>query len=85
MTRTEYRIIGRFAKDEKPHVVDRSPDWTKEDAEHRLKELIHEGELEKRHGGSTNYIGSIGISTPYYPEYELLDLKIQSRQVTSWE
>ena len=84
MERTEYRIIGRFAKDEKPHVVDFNRNWTLADAERRLHELVREGKQEKKNGGSTTKCGCIGISTPYYPEYELLDLKIQSRTVTSW-
>lgn len=32
----------------------------------------------------TEYAGSIGIGTEYYSEYDLLDLEIQSRQVTKW-
>lgn len=32
----------------------------------------------------TEYVGSIGIGTEYYSEYDLLDLEIQSRQVTKW-
>ena len=82
--RTEYRIIGRFAKEEKPHVVDWSARWTKEDAEHRLKELIQEQERDKKRGEHVDPVGLIGISTPYLSEYELVDLKIQSRQVSSW-
>lgn len=82
--RTEYRIIGRFAKEEKYHVVDWSPKWSQMDAQHRLDELIEEGKREKAQGGTTTIAGSIGISTPYNPNYELVDLKIQSRQVTKW-
>ena len=82
--KTEYRIIGRFVKDDKPHVVDWSPRWTEQDAKQRLEELIRAQEKEKRQGGSTTVYGSIGVSTPYLPEYELVDLKIQSRQVSKW-
>ncbi len=82
--RTEYRIIGRFAKEEKYHVVDWSPKWTDADAQRRLAELIEEGEREKARGGTTTVAGSIGISTPYNPDYALVDLKIQTRQVTAW-
>lgn len=84
--RTEYRIIGRFRKDEKSHVVDRNAKWTKEDAERRLAELKKsaEWEMENKRRKSTQ-AGSIGVSTEYYSDYDLLDLKIQSRQVTPWE
>lgn len=84
--RTEYRIIGRFRKEERFHVVDRSTKWTKEDAERRLAELKKsaEWEMENKRRKSTQ-AGSIGISTEYYSDYDLLDLKIQSRQVTPWK
>ena len=39
---TQYRIIGRFAKDTKPRVVDFDHKWTLEDAENRLRELRYE-------------------------------------------
>jgi len=82
--KTQYRIVGRFAKDEKTHVVDWDPKWTKEDAERRLKELVHQNELDKQRGCHVNYVGCIGVSTPYYSEYELMDLRIQSREVSEW-
>ena len=77
---TEYRIIGRFPKDEKPHVVDWSPKWTKADAEHRLNEIKTREERAKKRGEHNDGL----VSTPYYSDYELLDLKIQSREVSSW-
>ena len=83
-TRIEYRIIGRFAKDEKSHVVDWDRTWTKEQAEHRLKELIDEQERDKQRGHHTDYVGMIGVDTPYLAEYALCDLKIQAREVTPW-
>jgi len=83
-TRTEYRIIGRFAKDEKAHVVDWHWSWTKADAERRLKELIREEERDRRNGRHVDKVGLIGIETPYMSEYALCDLRIQSREVTSW-
>lgn len=82
--KTQYRIIGRFAKNEKPHVVDWNPKWTKDDAERRLRVIKAEEERAKQRGAYIQAAGSLGVSTPYYSEYELLDLKIQSRQVSEW-
>lgn len=82
--RTEYRIIGRFAKDKKPHVVDYNWEWTLADANRRLNQLIEQEKASKKRGWHTDKVGSLGISTPYYSEYELLDLHIQSREVTIW-
>lgn len=83
--KTEYRIIGRFRKDDKSHVVDWNRNWTKEDAERRLDELKRKSEqgMSSKKRTSTQ-VGMIGVSTEYYSEYDLLDLKIQSRQVTAW-
>ena len=83
-TRMEYRIVGRFAKDEKPHVVDYSWKWTLADAERRLRELVEQEKRAKQRGEYKAVVGSLGVSTPYYSEYELLDLHIQSREVTLW-
>lgn len=81
---TEYRIIGRFAKDDRPHVVDWNRKWTKKDAENRLNQLIKREAEAKKKGYTTDVVGSLGVSTAYYSDYELLDLKIQSREVTQW-
>ena len=94
-SRKEYRIVGRFRKDDKPHVVDFNRKWNYEDALHRLGELKEqtkrEMERKKRDTYFTKSIevgmffaGSIGLDTEYYSEYDLLDLKIQSREVTPW-
>lgn len=82
--KTEYRIVGRFAKDEKHHVIDRDPKWTKEDAEKRLKEIVAMEERAKKRGEHVQTCGCIGISTKYEPDYALVDLKIQSREVSPW-
>lgn len=81
----QYRIIGRFAKDSKPHVVDFDPSWTLADAQNRLCELRYEEEREKRDGRSVTQIGRIGVTTFYHPDYELLELTIQSREVSPWK
>lgn len=84
-TKIEYRIIGRFRKDEKFHVVDFNRKWTFDDAMHRLKELQLKSKREiENKSRSVQTCGSIGISTPYYSEYDLLDLKIQTREITPW-
>ena len=84
-TRTEYRIVGRFRKDDKPHVVDWNRKWTREGALHRLDELKDQSKREmERKKRDTYFAGSIGVGTEYYSEYDLLDLKIQSREVTPW-
>lgn len=82
--KTQYRIIGRFIKDKDPHVVDWSAKWTKQDAEARLQQLIIEQERTKKRGYSQGTAGLIGIRVDYHSDYELVDLKIQSRQVTEW-
>lgn len=84
--RTEYRITGRFRKDEKRHIVDCSWRWTKEDAERRLRELEHEVQWEMEHKRrKSTTCGMIGISTEYYSDYDLLELRIESREVTKWK
>lgn len=80
----EYRIVGRFVKDEKSHVVDHNLKWTLQDAQRRLEELKREVEVAKKRGEHVSNCGGIGISTPFYSEYELVDLRIQSREVTPW-
>lgn len=82
---TQYRIIGRFAKDTKPHVVDFDHNWTLEDAKRRLNEIIAEEETEKKRGYSVSQVGYLSVSVQHYAEYELVDLKIQSREVTPWK
>lgn len=85
-TRTEYRITGRFRKDEKRHVVDFSRKWTKLDAEKRLKELERDVKWEMEHKTQKAVsCGMISVGTQYYSDYDLLDLRIESREVTKWE
>lgn len=84
-TRIEYRIIGRFRKDTKKHVVDYNRKWTYEDALNRLHEVKKQAELETAHKQRrVQQVGSFGVSTEYYSDYDLLDLEIQSREVTKW-
>ncbi len=80
--RTEYRITGRFKEDEKRHCVDSSKKWIKEDAERRLKELQQEAEYEIE---NKKRKVSRMVSTEYYSEYDLLELRIESRKVSKWE
>ena len=67
--RTEYRITGRFRKDDKRHVVDGNRKWTLDDAKNRLREIQHqtEWEMTQRKCKPTT-CGMIGISTEYYSD-----------------
>lgn len=82
--KTQYRIVGRFVKDEKPHQVAYDPSWSKENAEYELQKIIKQNEIDKQRRYSSMKLGAIGVLSPYLPEYELVDLKIQSRQVSEW-
>lgn len=84
--RTEYRITGRFrGSGGKRHVVDRDPKWTLADAERRLNEIQKQAEWEMTHKKcKPTTCGMIGISTEYYSDYDLLDLRIESREVSPW-
>ena len=79
----QYRIVGRFAKDEEPHTVDFGFKNLQE-AKRRLAELKDEQEQERKRGYTVTTAGVIGVRTPYLAEYELKDLKIQAREVTAW-
>jgi hypothetical protein len=84
-TKTEYRIVGRFRKDTQYHTVDFNRSWSFEDAQRRLRELQLDSEREiitKTRKAIKS--GCISIGTEYYSEYDLLDLRIQSRKVTYW-
>ena len=85
-TRTEYRITGRFRKDEKRHVVDYSWKWAKEDVERRLKEIEEKEKWQREHKRcKAVQCGMVGISTEYHSDYDLLELRIESREVTKWK
>ena len=81
MDKIEYRIVGRFRKDSKKHIVDFNRKWKKQDVEKRLRELTEESqkEIERK------CIRSEGLELEYYSEYDLLDLEIQSRKVSKWQ
>ena len=81
MDKIEYRIVGRFRKDSKKHVVDFNKRWQQEDVEKRFKELIEDSqkEIEKKRRRSE------GLELKYYSEYDLLELEIQSRKVSRWQ
>lgn len=80
---TQYRVIGRFVKDEKPHLIAGGafePNLTKEGAEKAIADILKKQELAKKRGEYSDGL----VSTPYYSDYELVDLKIQSREVSPW-
>lgn len=81
--KTEYRVIGRFVCDKEPHLVRggrHEPNLTKKQAEKAIADIIKKQEMAKKKGEFNDGL----VSTPYYDEYELVDLKVQSRQVSEW-
>ena len=87
-TRTEYRITGRFRKDEKRHVVDGlfNHRYDREYAERRLKEIERDAKWEMEHKAcKAVQCGMIAIGTEYHSDYDLLELRIESREVTKWK
>ena len=86
-TRTQYRITGRFRGSEKRHMVDQDRKWTREDAEKRLAEIQTQSdrEMASKSRKVMNAGGGLGVSTPYYSEYDLLEIRLESREVTPWE
>lgn len=84
--RKEYRITGRFRKDEKRHVADGSWKWNLRDAELRLAELQHQSESEMKYKARRAVqAGMISVGTEYLADYDLLELRIESREVSPWE
>ena len=79
--KVEYRIVGRFRKDAFAHPVDWNPKWTLEDASKRLAELIRFSEKEM---GSKKRMPNGLATVEYCSDYDLLELRIQSRVVTKW-
>lgn len=79
----EYRIVGRFRSEEKYHVVGGNSHKfkTKEEAEKELKRLKDDSELEMR---SKKCKSNGVVESEYYSDYDLLDLKIQCREITPW-
>jgi hypothetical protein len=83
----QYRIIGRFRSEEKFHVVDGGfkPFTDYAVAEKRLNELIEQSKLEmKFKQRKAENAGYVSIGTEYHSDYDLLDLRIQEREVTPW-
>ena len=89
-TRKEWVIMGRFRKDDQFHcVVNGSISITKfksiEEVRERLKIMQAEEEAaiasKKRPG---YYAGSVGVDTPYYSDYDIVEWQIREREVTLW-
>lgn len=91
----ELAIEGRFRKDEKFHVVtttvaDKSEKgWHKlkslEEAKAELERIKREDEWQRQHKRcKPQTCGCIGISTEYYSEFDLVELRIKERQVSKW-
>lgn len=86
MKRTEYRITGRLRCEKKRHVVDYNRKWSKEDVEQRFEEIKEDAEWEmERRQRRSHSCGFVSIGTEYHSDYDLLDLKIESREVTNWK
>lgn len=85
-TRIEYRITGRLRCSKKRHVVDTNKKWTKADVERRFNEIKRDADWEVANRTRKSHsCGMISIGTEYYSDYDLLDLRIESREVTAWE
>lgn len=87
-TMTQYRITGIFRVDlptGRRHTVDFDKKWDRDAAQHRLLQIQQESEAEMESKKCrTQVAGSIGIETEYCSDFDLLDLKIESRQVSPW-
>ena len=73
--RKEYRITGRIRKDKKRHIVDFNKKWTLQDAQKRLKEI----ELQEEYKRKNKKVKAI------QSDYDLLELRIECRDVIPWE
>lgn len=93
--RKEYAIEGRWKKDTKFHVVtstvaDNSErGWHKikslEEARSEVKRIQAEQQWQQKHKKCKPMTcGCIGISTEYYSDYDLVELRIIERQVSNW-
>lgn len=87
-TITQYRITGIFRVDlptGRRHTVDFDRKWDLNAAQHRLLQIQQESEaeIESKKCKSTA-VGSIGVETEYNSDFDLLDLRIESRQVSPW-
>ena len=78
-TTTQYRITGIFRVDlptGRRHTVDFDKNWDLDAAQRRLLQIQHEAEAEIE--------SKKGKSTEYCNDFDLLDLRIESRQVSPW-
>lgn len=86
--RTCYRITGIFRMDlkkDKRHVVDSDPKWDLDAAKSRLSELQKQAQWEiDNRKRKAQAAGSFSVETEYYSDFDLLDLRIESRQVSPW-
>ena len=83
--KTQYRITGRTRKDVKRHVVDSNVHWSLEDAEKRLAEIEKQNECKmKNKTRKAITSGMISIGVEYCSDYDLLELRIESREVSPW-
>lgn len=88
--KTEYRVIGRPAFSDKSMVLAGTPltggrIYSLEEAQRTLERIKAENERNIKRGKIVTTEGCIGIECPIDEKHRLLDLKVQSRQVTSWK
>ena len=84
--KTQYRITGRTRKDVKRHVVDSDVHWSSlEDVKKILAEIEKQNEWEmKNKTRKAITSGMISAGVEYCSDYDLLELRIESREVSPW-
>lgn len=56
------------------------------EAKRRLEELCKKFKLERdTKSCQVDYSSGLGVSTPYDSDYDMMELKIVSREVSNWE
>lgn len=89
-TKKEWAILGRFRKDDKFHCVINGSIGTMrfnsiEEVHKQLQKLKAEQEAEiASKTRRAQSVGGLGVSTPYYSEYDIVEWKIMEREVTPW-
>lgn len=81
----QYIITGRFRKDEKWHIVDGFPPFKDlETAKARLAEIQEREVRERKSRTRKRGSGIMSADIEYDSDYDLLELQIREREVSSW-
>lgn len=88
--KTEYRVIGTSQYSGKPMVLAGIPltggrIYSLEEAQRALERIKAENERDIKRGKIVTSSGCIGVECAVDERHRLLDLKIQSRQVSPWK